>query len=140
VKNILFIFIITLCIIFLYNSLSSIISVTTNNQEKEVNIEKLEQAKNLIRQASDNVANTNAFEKFISEAEIIIESVKSEKIFLSDIDIMQNNVNILKKQFNKIETFEDDIDKQIYAGNFENFVKIIKNKLKPYILEKKSIT
>jgi hypothetical protein len=53
---------------------------------------------------------------------------------------MQNNVNVLKKQFNKIETFEDDIDKQIYAGNFENFVKIIKNKLKPYILEKKSIT
>jgi len=140
VKNILFILIITLCIVFLYNSLSSIISVTTNNQEKEVNIERLEQAKNLIRQASDNVANTNAFEKFISEAEIIIEDVKTEKIFLSDIDIMQNNVNVLKKQFNKIETFQDDLDKQIYSGNFENFVKIIKNKLKPYILEEKSIT
>jgi hypothetical protein len=53
---------------------------------------------------------------------------------------MQNNVNVLKKQFNKIETFQDDLDKQIYSGNFENFVKIIKNKLKPYILEEKSIT
>jgi hypothetical protein len=127
-------------VIFLYSSLSNIISVTTNNEEKQVNVDKLEQAKNFIRQASDNVANTNAFEKSISEAESIIETVKSEKIFLSDIEKMQKNIHVLKKQFNKIETFEGNAEQQIYAGNFENFVKIIKNKLKPYIIEKKSIT
>jgi len=53
---------------------------------------------------------------------------------------MQKNIHVLKKQFNKIETFDASKEKQIYAGDFENFVKIIKNKLKPYILEKKSIT
>lgn len=140
VKNVFFLIIVSICVIFLYSSLSNIISVTTNNEEKQVNIDKLEQAKNFIRQASDNVANTNAFEKSISEAESIIETVKSEKIFLSDIEKMQKNIHVLKKQFNKIETFEGNAEQQIYAGNFENFVKIIKNKLKPYIVEKKSIT
>lgn len=140
VKNIFFVLIISLCAFFLYSSLSSIISVTTNNEEKQVNIDKLEQAKNFIRQASDNVANTNAFEKSIMEAESIIENVKSEKIFLSDIEKMQKNIHVLKKQFNKIETFEGSKQQQIYAWNFDNFVKIIKNKLKPYIIEKKSIT
>lgn len=140
VKNIFFILIIGICIIFLYSSLSSIVSVTTNNKDKELNIEKLEQAKNHIRQASDNVANSSAFEKSISEAEAIIENVKSEKIFLSDIEIIQKNIHVLKKQFNKIETFEDNIDQQIYAWDFKNFVKIVKNKLKPYIIEKKSVT
>jgi len=140
VKNIFFIIIIGFCIIFLYSTLSSLVSVTTNNQEKEVNIEKLEEAKNLIRQASDNVANSNSFEQSITEAENIINSVKNEKIFLSDIEKMQNNIHVLKKQFNKIETFDDTIEKQIYAGDFENFVKIIKNNLKPYIIEKKSVT
>lgn len=140
VKNIFFIIIISFCVIFLYTSLSRIVWVTTNNQEKEINIEQLEQAKNLIRQASDNVANSNLFEKSISDAETIIENVKTEKVFLSDIEIMQNNIHVLKKQFNKIETFEANVEQQIYAGNFENFVTIVKNNLKPYIIEKKSIT
>lgn len=140
VKNIFFILIISVCIIFLYSSLSSIVWVTTNNQEKEVNIEKLEQAKTFIRQAADNVANSSSFEQSILEAENIINWVKSDKIFLSDIEKMQKNIHVLKKQFNKIETFEDTTEKQIYSWDFANFVKIIKNKLKPYIIEKKSIT
>jgi hypothetical protein len=49
------------------------------------------------------------------EAETIIENVKSEKIFLSDIEKMQKNIHVLKKQFNKIETFEGDSEQQIYA-------------------------
>jgi hypothetical protein len=53
---------------------------------------------------------------------------------------MQNDIHILKKQFNKIETFETSPENEIYTGNFDNFVKIVKNKLKPYIIEKKSIT
>ncbi|MCP4522701.1 MAG: hypothetical protein GY828_00620, partial [Candidatus Gracilibacteria bacterium] len=82
VKNILFLSGIIICIFFLYSTLSNIVSVATNDQAKEVSIDKLEQAKSYIRLAGENVANESAFNKYISDAENIINEVYKEKIFL----------------------------------------------------------
>ncbi|MCP4523904.1 MAG: hypothetical protein GY828_06845 [Candidatus Gracilibacteria bacterium] len=140
VKNVLLLAGIIIGIYFLYTTLSNIVSVATNDQEKEQNVDKLEQAKNYIRLAGENVANPNAFAKHILDAENIIEEVYKEKIFLQDIEKMKKNIHILKRQFNKIEIFETNTNNQIYTGGFENFVKIVNINLKPYIIEKKSIT
>jgi len=52
-----------------------------------------------------------------------------------DIQKMQTDINILKKQFNKIETFDNFADNEIYSGNFENFVKLIQRDNKKYIIQ-----
>jgi len=140
VKNALFILWISLCVYFLYSTLLNIVSVATNDKQKIQTVNDLEQANTFIRQASRNVANSNAFEENITAAEWIITKVKEQKIYLWDLEKMQNDIHILKKQFNKIETFETSPENEIYTWNFDNFVKIVKNKLQPYIIEKKSIT
>lgn len=140
VKNILFIIWISVCVLFLYSTLSNVVSIVTNDKKKVQTINDLEQANTFIRQASRNVANIDAFEENITAAESIITKVKEQKIYLWDLEKMQKDIHILKKQFNKIETFETNSENEIYAGNFDNFVKIVKNKLKPYIIEKNSIT
>ncbi|MGB2110674.1 MAG: hypothetical protein ACPHY8_01815, partial [Patescibacteria group bacterium] len=91
----------------------------------------------LINLASDNVGNEAVFEKNISEAETLISQIKEDQLYLLDIQKMQSDINILKKQFNKIETFDNFADNEIYSGNFENFVKLIQRDDKKYIIQEK---
>lgn len=140
VKNIAFIAGISLCVLFLYSTVSSIVWVATNTQQKEVNIELLTQARGLINLASDNVGNEAVFEKNISEAETLITQIKEDQLYLLDIQKMQSDINILKKQFNKIETFDNFWDNEIYSGSFENFVKLIQRDGKKYVVQEKWIT
>lgn len=141
VKNIAFIFGITLCVVFLYSTISGIVSVATNDKQKEVSVEKLTQARNYINLASDNVGNEAAFEKNISDAELLIAEIQEQEMYLGDIEKMQSDINILKKQFNKIETFDPLSENEIYSGNFWDFVTIVKkNDGKAYIIQEKWIS
>lgn len=140
VKNISFITVISICIIFLYSTLSGIVNVATSSKQQEQTQELLSQARGLINLASNNVWNEAAFEKNISEAETLIAQIKQDGSYLMDIEKMQSDINILKKQFNKIETFDNFADNEIYSGNFQDFVKLILKDNKKYVIQKKGIT
>ena len=139
IKNIVFIAWITVSLILIYQVLSALVSVTTNNNTKELAKAELIEAKSYIRIASENIANQNNFELNIQSAEALIDKIREKKIFLNDIEKINDDINILKKQFNKIEAFDETIDNALYQGDFQNAIKIIKNNKKPFVINEKWI-
>ena len=139
VKNFIFLSWIIISMFILYSILSSVVWITKTNENKEISKNNVIQAKNFLRIASENIANTDVFELNIKKTEEIISEIDKEKIFINDIEKINKNINILKKQFNKIETIISNNDNLIYEDNFENAIKIIKNNLKPYVINKKYI-
>lgn len=139
IKNILFIFWIIISVFFLYTTLSKIVSVTTQTETRELAKNNIIEIRNLIRQASENVSNPEIFERHIKEAEKMLKDLENKELFLSDISKINEDINILKKQFNKIEIFEEKDDNLVYE--IENLwaVKVVKYNLIPYLLNEKSV-
>lgn len=139
VKNILFLSWITIAICILFVILSNIISTTTQSQKLfDAETEK-NKIKNYVMLASENIANIETFEKNITNAEVLIKKLEEEEVFLDDLTKITENINILKKQFNKIETFSPENLTAIFWEEIESPVKIIKNESKTYIVTEKSI-
>ena len=139
IKNLIFISWIVISMIILYSLLSSVAWVNTQNENKEIAKNEIVQAKNHLRIASENIANNDIFELNIKKAEEIISEINKNELFLKDVLVLNNNISILKKQFNKIEIIESNKDNLIYEDDFEKSIKIIKNNLKPYVINKRYI-
>jgi hypothetical protein len=71
-------------------------------------------AKTFLRIAAENIANADVFELNIKNAEELLNTTKESQIFLNDIAKINDDINILKKQFNKIEIFEESPENIIY--------------------------
>lgn len=139
VKNWIFLLWIIVSLVLIYNILSTIVWVTTQNDKKQIAIEKLQQAKTYIKIASENIWNPDNFELNVSNAEKIIAETTEQKILLNDIEKIKDDINILKKQFNKIEIFDEMSSEILYKWNLKDWIKIVKNNNKPYIINKKWI-
>lgn len=139
IKSIIFILWISISIFFLYTTLDKIISVTTQTEQKEEAKSNIIEIRNYVRIASENVSNQEVFENNINKAEELIASTKEKEIFLSDLEKINQNINILKNQFNKIETFEADEENLIYKSRDNEHVKIIRYNSRNYIINKKSV-
>ncbi len=139
IKNIVLIIWISLSVFFLYYSLSTLVYITTQTENKETAKNNIVEIKNIIRIASENIANPDAFEKNIKDAEALIWEVQKQEIFLWDLTKLIDDINILKKQFNKIEIFETSEANIIQSVESKENIKIAKNNLVPYIIQKKSI-
>ncbi len=139
IKNWVFLGWITIWILFLYSILSTVIWISTQNEEKEIAKQNILLARDYIKVASENIANTDIFELNIKNAENLISKIKEKQLFLNDISKVSDNINILKKQFNKIEIFDENPENIIYTESFKNPVKIVKNNLKPYVITNKGI-
>jgi len=139
IKNIVFISWIAISIFFLYSILSTVAWITTQNEQKELAKENIIKARTYIRIASENIANPDSFELNINNAESLIADIEKNQIFLNDIAKINDNINILKKQFNKIEIFDESPENIIYQEKFENPVQIVKNNLKPYVVTAKGV-
>ena len=137
VKNIIFISWIIIAIIFLYSILSTIIWVTSQNEKIDTAKSEVIEIKNYIRLASENISYIEVFEKNIENAENLVKKMENNKLFLNDLSKITDNINILKKQFNKIETFDSSTINAIYLNEFKNPIKLIKNKLKSYVVTEK---
>ncbi|NCO31854.1 hypothetical protein GW891_03535 [bacterium] len=66
----------------MYYSLSTIVSITTQTEVKETAKVNINEIKNIISQASENIANPDAFEKNIKEAETLVSEVQKQEIYL----------------------------------------------------------
>lgn len=137
IKNVVLISGIIFAVFFLYYSLSTLVSITTQTEVKETAKNNIIEIKNIIRIASENIANPDAFEKNIKDAEALVAEVQKEEIYLWDLAKLVDDINILKKQFNKIEIFEENQTNIIYSIESKDSVKIAKNNLIPYIISKK---
>jgi hypothetical protein len=113
-KNIIFISGITISFILIYQIISTIVTVSTNNNIKEIAKEDIAKAKVHMRLASESMTDESNFRQNIDKAEEIVKNVLEKKIFLNDIEVIKQNINILKKQFNKIETFDSQHATPLY--------------------------
>lgn len=139
VKNILFFWLIVFLILLLYLIISRIVSFSTKTDIKQEATNQIEQVNNYISEAQKNVTNAAFFNRNIEEAEKIIVSLEEKKLYENDILKAKNEINILKKQFNKIEIFESSASNLVYAEVSENNARILKSSGKTYIIIKKWI-
>lgn len=137
IKNILLLWGISIAVFFLYYSLSTLVSITTQTENKELAKNNIIEVRNLVRIASENIANPDVFDKNIKDAEVLITNIKEQELYLWDLAKITDDINILKKQFNKIEIFESNDNNLIQKIDWINWVKIAKNNLIPYIIQKK---
>jgi len=136
IRNSILIIWIALSVILLYSILSTVIWITTQSEQKETSKNNIIIAKSYLKVASENIANPDVFEKNIKNAEDLLLETENNGLYLSDIEKINDNLNILKKQFNKIEIFEENPENIIYEWDFKNPVKIVENIdiKKPYII------
>lgn len=137
IKNIILLAWIIASIVFLYSILSTVVSISTQNEQKDLAKENVVKARTYLKIASENVSNSEVFELNINKSEELLKLVKKDDIFINDIAKITEDIGILKKQFNKIEIFQESPENIIYAWNLENPVKILKNNLKTYVVTKK---
>lgn len=127
----------------LFTTLSKFIETTTQTENKQESIDNLTSIKTFVRLASENIENFTTFEENIKNAEILISELETKEMFINDLVKLKEDINILKKQFNKIDLYEAKDDNLVFSNLWEKSVKIVyvdeKNINKTYIINEKSI-
>lgn len=111
-------------IFFLYTVISSFFQIASQTQGTEQAKIDLMQAKASITTAGENMNNPDMFNLNIEKAESIIQDLESKKLFSWDIELLRDNLWILQKQFNGVESFTSNSDSTMYT--FPNALKIVK--------------
>ncbi|MDD3301941.1 MAG: hypothetical protein PHN31_00155 [Candidatus Gracilibacteria bacterium] len=123
----------------LYSTISGIIIKTSKTEVINDYKKDLQNSKDLIKLASDNISNQEVFDENIKKAEAILETLKENKLFLTDIEAIDQNIIILKKQFNLVETFEERTDNMVYNSLPKTVLKVLDVKGALYAMTPKSI-
>lgn len=139
VKNIIFLSWILISTIVLFSIISSILWKSIENSKNTEYKTHLIQAREYIRLANQNLANKEAFDLNMKKAEELIEQVKTQELFLNDIKSIQDDISIIKKQFNWIEVFDWNMNNLIFKWNFDDGIKLIETNKKLYVIAKSSI-
>ncbi|MDD5770114.1 MAG: hypothetical protein PHE25_04035 [Candidatus Gracilibacteria bacterium] len=139
VKNIVFFGGIILSTFLLYSIISGVIGKSIESSKNTEYKNNLIQAREYIRIANQNIANPEAFNLNIKKAEDLIVKVKDEQLFLNDVESIQSDISIIKKQFNGIEIFDSNTNNLIFKGNFKDSFKLIDLNNKLYAIGKGSI-
>lgn len=121
----------------MYKIIFNVVDISTQNTQKENTQIELQQAKQYVQLAADNVINLDTFETNINLAEELITKIEEQNLFLDDINKLKDDISILKKQFNKVETFSNNEENAIYTWDLTNSSKILKLNEKPYIINEK---
>jgi hypothetical protein len=139
-KNYIFGIGIFFCFFVLYYILSSFIQLTSGTKNIETAQESLLKAKEYMRLASDNINNSELFSMNIESSEKLIQDIQTRGLFLSDVAKIQDDISILKKQFNGIETFETKQENTLYTSTVTlDSLKILDVSNKVYIATSNSI-
>lgn len=138
-KNIIFISWILLSSFLLFSIISNIIWTTTTTKNETESKTDLIEARDFIRVANQNIATPEIFDLNIKKAEELISKVKEQKIYLNDIEEIENDISIIKKQFNQIEIFESNSNNLIFKWDFVDPVRMIELNKKIYVLSKTSL-
>lgn len=138
-KNLIFFLIIIGLISLLYFTISWIAWNLTKTEVKQATKSQIEEIREYLSDATKNIWNPGLFNRNIEKAEVAIKEVEAKNLYINDIARIREELNILKKQFNKIEIFNSGADNLIFAEESDSNVKIVKDKTKTYIVGKKTV-
>lgn len=96
----------------LFSIVSWFFQITSGWVGAEEAKQKLLGAQEYIVTASENINNPDAFEYNIEQAQVYIDEILSQNLYLDDIEKLQNDISLLQKKMNGIEIFSvgnDDI-------------------------------
>ena len=139
VKNILFFVFIIFLIFILYVIVGWLFNASTWTQEKEKAQVQISDVNVLITDASKNVSNPWIFNRNIEQAESKIKELEAKNLYAKDIEKLKSEINLLKKQFNRIEIFSSGTNNLVYSSVSKDNERIIKTSWKTYIITKKWI-
>ena len=140
IRNLVFLAGILVAFVLLYGIVSGVIRATSNTNNIEASKEDLIKAKEYIRLASENVNNPDIFSLNVKQAEDIVNAIQEKNLFLNDVGKILDDIWVIKKQFNGIETFEKSSENLVYGGLVsDDTVKILKTVNKLYVLNKRGI-
>ena len=139
VKNILFFVFIIFLIFILYVIVGWLFNASTWTQEKEKAQVQISDVNVLITDASKNVSNPWIFNRNIEQAEAKIKELEAKNLYAKDIEKLKSEINLLKKQFNRIEIFSSGTNNLVYSSVSKDNERIIKTSWKTYIITKKWI-
>lgn len=141
VKTIIFLSGIWISIISLYLIISGLLSSTSVLKQETLSKERLLEAREYVRLASENMVNNNLFNDNIEKAENILDEVKEKKLYLNDVDKLFTDISIIKKQFNWVVSFDANSENMIYKNDeIRTSFKIIYKNKKAYVINRASIT
>jgi len=142
IKSILYITWIATSIIILFIIINNITWNTIKTNQAKTDKQELSDARDYIKQASENSAHSDLFESNVNKAEEIIKWLKGKKLFSNDLEKMTNELSIIKKQYNSIETFTETKDNIIYdipAKYKKDSIEALKISWKLYLVNKDSV-
>ena len=91
--------------IFLYVLVSGFLHVTSQTQSSEDLKQALIDADTAITTASENINNEDIYTLNMESAEELIKQVEQAGLYLGDVAKLKDEMNILQKQYNGIESF-----------------------------------
>ena len=139
-KNLLLLWWMVICFIFLYTILSSVVNISSGVRDTESSKETLLKAREYVRLASENISNPDAFSLDIEKWEELAHEIQKKELFLNDVSKILDDISVLKKQFNGIETFTITEENTFFASKkMEQPVKILSVQDKVFLVDKKSI-
>ena len=134
VKNSIFVAGILISIILLYTIIGGVVGNTQTNKEISISQKQLEEAREYIRLANENVINPDVFDLNIKKAEEIVYEIQEKELFLTDIEKILDDITIIKKQFNGVESFSENQDNIISSAIPEDSIKILEINGKIYVV------
>lgn len=138
-KNIIFLVWIILCLFVLYRILGGIVEISSNDQDSTQAKTNITQASTYLRIASENLGNKSIFDINIQEAENIVWEVSKQWIFLSDLEKLQNDIAILKQEFNKVSIFKPNLGSTLYKEEIKSPINILRTNGEIYIIQERSV-
>lgn len=107
--------------IFLYLIIGSFLSVRSGELIPEAYKNKLIEARLIIERSSKDLGNRDAFMTNVQQAENLIYEVRDKKIFMNDVKKLLEEIALMKKQLNRIESFNPKNSKAEYVFSDKNF-------------------
>jgi len=142
IKNALYITWIASSIIVLFVIINSITWTSIKTNQAKTDKQALLDAREYIKQANENSAHSDLFEVNISKAEEIITELRKKKLFSSDLEKMTNDLSVIKKQYNSVETFtetKDNLSYDISTKYEKDSIKSLKIAWKLYLVNKTNV-
>jgi len=129
-----------ICFVFLYFILSSFLSLSSVTRDTEDSKEDLLKAREFVRLASENINNPDIFSLYIEDGEKIAQEITDKELFLNDVGKILDDITVLKKQFNGIETFVASENNTLYASpDLTKPVKVVSVAGKVFIVDETSV-
>ncbi len=139
IRSVILLLGIILSFFVLYGTINSIISKTWKTEIINDSKKDLQDAKDFVKLAAENISNQEVFAENMKKAEEKLVVLRNKNLFLTDIQKLDDDINIIKKQFNLVETFDESSNKLIYNSLPEWTIKITEIKWSIYTITKNSV-